>query len=40
MDERRSDGQQISLEYVNIKDEDKFEVEYSTKELVQLVQDG
>ena len=29
-----------SLEYVNMEGEDDFEVEYSTKELVQLVQDG
>ena len=28
-----------SLEYVNMEGEDDFEVEYSTKELVQLVQD-
>ena len=28
------------LEYVNMEGEDDFEVEYSTEELVQLVQDG
>ena len=28
------------LEYINMEGEDDFEVEYSTKELVQLVQDG
>ena len=29
-----------SLEYINMEGEDDFEVEYSTEELVQLVQDG
>src|ERR1700738_3965118 len=28
------------LEYINMKDEDDFEVEFSTEELVQLGQDG
>jgi hypothetical protein len=28
------------LEYINMEGEDDFEVEYSTEELVQLVQDG
>jgi hypothetical protein len=28
------------LEFINIEGEDDFEVEYSTEELVQLVQDG
>jgi hypothetical protein len=28
------------LGYINMKGEDDFEVEYSTEELVQLVQDG
>ena len=40
MDEKMSDGQQIPLEYVNKEDVDNYEVECSTEELVQLVQDG
>ena len=28
------------LEYINMEGEDDFEVEFSTEELVQLVQDG
>jgi hypothetical protein len=28
------------LEYINMEGEDDFEVEYSTEEIVQLVQDG